>query len=109
MSKILLITTAALIAAVQFGSSALASPLDATRAAAQAPDVLVAPIARRGGARVERVRTAGVRRANVGVNRNINVNRNRAVNRNVNHNVNVNRNVNHTVVRTGAWARPGDY
>ena len=117
MSKTILMTTVALIAAIEFGSGAVASPLGATRAAAQAPDMLVEPVAMRGGGvrtasvraggvrtasvRAGGVRATGVRRTNVGVSRNVNVTRNR--------NVDVNRNVNRTVVRTGAWARPGRY
>lgn len=112
MNKMILIMTAATLMAMQPGSSALASPFGATRAAVQSQDMSIEQVAfRRSGMRAGGFRAAGVRRGNIGVGRNLNVNRNRSVNvnRNVNRNANVNRNVNRTVVRTGAWVRPARY
>jgi hypothetical protein len=95
--------------------AALASPLGVTRSAVPADDGVVDVVRFGGGVRRGNIGMARPGSMNVGrhatmsrsVNRTANVNRN--VNRNVNVNRNINRNVNRTVVRTGAWARPGGY
>lgn len=89
--------------AVQSYSAVTASPLGMTRSAADAYDSMIGQVAAHGGMRARSANVSRGRSVNRSAARSRNVNVGRARNVTRTRDVNVNR----TVVRRGAWVRPG--